>query len=73
MTGRKSGGSRSAADSAMVAQMGIDMTNAPKRALVLASVFALGLLLAGCDKCGDWFGQPRGEQQSCKDTAPAPR
>jgi hypothetical protein len=40
----------------------------------LACVLALGALLAGCDKCGDWWWSPaRGDSQSCRDQAPRPQ
>ena len=37
----------------------------------LACVAALGALLAGCDKCGDWWWS-RQDVQACK-TQPAPK
>ena len=36
------------------------------RLFAIASVVALGLMLAGCDKCGDWPWQPRAGLQACK-------
>ena len=36
------------------------------RLFAIASVLALGLMLAGCDKCGDWPGQSRAGLQACK-------
>ena len=38
----------------------------------LLCVLALGLLVTGCDKCGDWWWAPN-QSQSCKDEAPRPR
>jgi hypothetical protein len=39
----------------------------------IACMIALATLLAGCDKCGDWWWSPmRGEAQSCKDQVPKP-
>jgi hypothetical protein len=37
-----------------------------KRLALLAAVLALGLALAGCDKCGNWFGSPG----ACKEDLP---
>jgi hypothetical protein len=39
------------------------------RAAQLACVLALGALLAGCDRCGDWFGIGR-DTQACRQQAP---
>jgi hypothetical protein len=36
-------------------------------------VVILGALLAGCDRCGDWWSPMRGESQSCRDQAPKPQ
>jgi hypothetical protein len=31
-------------------------------------------MLAGCDKCGDWWWSPtRGDSQVCRDLAPKPQ
>jgi hypothetical protein len=38
----------------------------------IACLVALATLLAGCDKCGDWWWSPRGETLSCKDQTPKP-
>jgi hypothetical protein len=39
----------------------------------IACMIVLATLLAGCDKCGDWWWSPmRGEAQSCKDQVPKP-
>jgi len=35
-------------------------------------VLALGVLIAGCDRCGDWWWTPD-QSQSCKDRLPPPR
>src|SRR5207248_3103211 len=35
-------------------------------------VLALGALIAGCDRCGDWWWTPD-QSQSCKDRLPPPR
>ena len=32
----------------------------------IACLIALGVLLAGCDKCGDWPWSPAGGTQSCR-------
>jgi len=34
----------------------------------LSLVAGLALALAGCDKCGDWFGQ--GKPKACQTTTP---
>jgi len=39
----------------------------------IACVLALGALLAGCDRCGDWFGWNRGDAQVCRQQAPKPQ
>jgi hypothetical protein len=36
----------------------------------VACVLALGLMLAGCDKCG-WLFRSEGAPEFCRDTAPA--
>jgi hypothetical protein len=36
----------------------------------VALLVMLGALVAGCDKCGDFW--PRSELQSCRDEAPKP-
>jgi hypothetical protein len=39
----------------------------------IACIIALGAMLAGCDKCGDWWWSPmRSDIQSCRDQAPKP-
>jgi hypothetical protein len=44
-----------------------------RRACRLALVVALGAMLAGCDKCGDWWFSPwRGDGQACREQAPKP-
>jgi hypothetical protein len=35
-------------------------------------VIALAALLAGCDRCGDWWGAPD-QSQACKGQLPAQR
>jgi hypothetical protein len=49
------------------------MAHAAKRICTLASLLALALTLVACDKCGNFLGQPRAEQQACRDTGPALR
>jgi hypothetical protein len=39
----------------------------------IACLIALGALLAGCDKCGDWWSPMRSDPQMCKQTAPNPQ
>jgi hypothetical protein len=39
----------------------------------LALLIVLGAMLAGCDKCGDWWSPMRGDSQSCRDQAPRPQ
>jgi hypothetical protein len=39
----------------------------------IACLIALGALLAGCDKCGDWWSPMRGDSQVCKQTPPSPQ
>ena len=39
----------------------------------IALLIVLGAMLAGCDKCGDWFSPIRGESQTCRDQAPKPQ
>ena len=47
-----------------------------RKAGQVLSVLALGLMLAGCDKCNDWGAVFRSETnltpQSCKGDAPRP-
>jgi hypothetical protein len=43
------------------------------RACRVACLIALGALLAGCDKCGDWFSPWRVQADACRDQAPRPR
>jgi hypothetical protein len=47
------------------------------KSIRLLTVLAFGLMVAGCDKCGDWFWNSRGEGQStndaCRGTAPKPQ
>jgi hypothetical protein len=43
------------------------------RASRIACVLALGALLAGCDKCGDWFGWNSSAAQVCRQQAPKPQ
>jgi hypothetical protein len=45
-----------------------------RRASRIIGVLVLGAMLAGCDKCGDWWFSPiRGESQLCRDQAPKPQ
>ncbi len=43
----------------------------------IAGMIVLGAMLAGCDKCGDWFspirGQAQFEVQVCREQAPRPQ
>jgi len=39
-----------------------------KRISMVIGVLALGMTLAGCDKCGDWYKSQPG-LQSCKNAA----
>jgi hypothetical protein len=40
----------------------------------ILALIALGSVMAGCDRCGDWLGAPTPDQsQSCKGQLPAPR
>ena len=43
----------------------------------VALLVVLGALLAGCDKCGDWWsplrGEAQGEAQACREQAPRPQ
>jgi hypothetical protein len=39
----------------------------------IACLIALGAMLAGCDKCGDWWYPGRAESQVCRDQAPRPQ
>jgi len=40
-----------------------------RRISAVATILALGLMLAGCDKCGDWFWN-KPSSQSCKGSLP---
>lgn len=42
------------------------------KTLRIALLIVLGAMLAGCDKCGDWWS-PKGESQTCRDQTPRPR
>jgi hypothetical protein len=46
-----------------------------KRLALLAAVLALGLALAGCDKCGNWFFglQAPAGLDACRNTTPKPQ
>jgi hypothetical protein len=57
----------------MIVSMELTMTHAARRICALAGLLVIALTLAGCDKCGNFFGYPRAEQQACRDTGPAPR
>lgn len=39
----------------------------------IALLVVLGALVAGCDKCGDWWSPLRGEAQACREQAPRPQ
>jgi hypothetical protein len=43
-----------------------------RRVSAVATILALGLMLASCDKCGDWFWQQHSGPQSCKGSLPRP-
>jgi hypothetical protein len=47
-----------------------------RRLSAVLTILALGLLLAGCDKCGDWFWQQRAlglsAPDACKGSLPKP-
>jgi len=51
----------------------IDSSTWRRRACRIACLIALGAMLAGCDRCGDWWSPMRGESQSCRDQAPKPQ
>ncbi|MEA2938075.1 MAG: hypothetical protein QOC56_1579 [Alphaproteobacteria bacterium] len=40
------------------------------RVVRIACVLAIGALLSGCDRCGDWWSALKGQTQSCKDEVP---
>jgi len=42
-------------------------------AIRLGCVLALAAMLAGCDKCGDWYSPLKFGMQACKDEAPRPK
>jgi hypothetical protein len=44
-----------------------------KQAGRIACLIALAALLAGCDKCGDWWWSIRNDPQMCRQTAPNPQ
>jgi hypothetical protein len=56
----------------MTQQSGATRLSARKAGMIgrVALLVVLGALLAGCDKCGDFW--PRSELQSCRDEAPKP-
>ena len=59
----------------MLRQTGLDMSEQSvkaARALVcrLVCVLALGALVAGCDRCGDWYSPFKVGTTVCKDTSP---
>jgi hypothetical protein len=39
----------------------------------IALLVVLGALVAGCDRCGDWWSPLRGEAQACREQAPRPQ
>ena len=43
------------------------------RAGRLAGMMLLGLLLAGCDACGNWVSATSGEGEMCRGGAPRPQ
>jgi hypothetical protein len=57
----------------MVMQTGIKMRKfrvsaAPGVVCRLLAIAAIGAILAGCDRCGDWYSPFKVE--ACRDTAP---
>jgi hypothetical protein len=36
----------------------------------LLCVLAMGAIVAGCDRCGDWYSPFKVETAVCKDTSP---
>jgi hypothetical protein len=57
-----------------MAQPSIPTAEWCKRACRLACVIVFGAMLAGCDKCGDWWWSPTpGDAQVCRDQGPKPR
>jgi hypothetical protein len=42
------------------------MRGVKKRLALLLAMLALGAVVSGCDKCGDWFGKPG----ACKEALP---
>ena len=42
------------------------MGSVARRLGLLAVFLAVGLMVSGCDKCGDWFGGPGAALQACK-------
>jgi hypothetical protein len=44
-----------------------------RRGCRLACLLVLGAMLAGCDRCGDWWSPMRGKSQVCRDQAPKPQ
>jgi hypothetical protein len=57
----------------MINSMGTALGHAAKHIRIVAGILALALTLTACDKCGNFLGQPRAEQQACRDTGPALR
>jgi hypothetical protein len=56
-----------------MARQAISTSGWRRRAARLACVVTLGAMLAGCDKCGDWWFSPfRDDGQVCRDQAPKP-
>jgi hypothetical protein len=43
------------------------------KAFRLFGILALGVHLAGCDKCGNFYSEGSATPQSCKSDAPQPR
>ena len=39
----------------------------------LACLLVLGALLAGCDKCGDWWSPTWSDSQACRQQTPRPQ
>ena len=43
-----------------------------RKLVIVAILFGTGVMLSGCDKCGDWFWQSKSEAPlSCKGTGPS--
>jgi hypothetical protein len=43
------------------------------KACRIACLIVLGALLAGCDKCGDWWWSSSSQPEACRQQAPKPQ